>query len=57
MDFQWWNPTRIIFGEGKVRDLSGDLDLDWHFDGLDKALVVTDLGVKKPVCWIICWIP
>jgi alcohol dehydrogenase class IV len=47
MDFQWWNPTRIIFGEGKVRDLSGDLDLDWHFDGLDRALVVTDLGVKK----------
>jgi alcohol dehydrogenase class IV len=47
MDFQWWNPTRIIFGEGKVQDLANDLDLDWHFEGLDKAVVVTDPGVKK----------
>jgi alcohol dehydrogenase len=47
MDFQWWNPTRIIFGEGKVRDLPEDLSLDWRFDGLERAFVVTDAGVKK----------
>ena len=46
MDFQWWNPTRIIFGNGKVRDLADDLDLDWTFDGINKVLVVTDQGVK-----------
>jgi len=47
MDFQWWNPTRIIFGDGKVRDLADDLDLDWRFEGLDKVFVVTDAGVKN----------
>ena len=47
MDFQWWNPTRIIFGNGKVRDLADDLDLDWRFEGKDRVLVVTDPGVKK----------
>lgn len=47
LDFQWWSPTRIIFGEGKVRDLPDELDLDWNFDGLDKILVVTDEGVKR----------
>ena len=26
MDFQWWNPTRIIFGEGKVSELADDLE-------------------------------
>jgi alcohol dehydrogenase class IV len=46
MDFQWWNPTRIIFGEGKVRDLPDDLDLDWNFDGKDNIFIVTDHGVK-----------
>jgi alcohol dehydrogenase len=46
MDFQWWNPTRIIFGNGKVRDLADDLDLDWNFDDKTRALVVTDPGVK-----------
>jgi alcohol dehydrogenase len=46
MDFQWWNPTRIIFGDGKVRDLAGDLDLDWNFEGKEKVFVVTDPGVK-----------
>jgi alcohol dehydrogenase class IV len=46
MDFQWWNPTRIIFGNGKVRDLADDLDLDWNFEGKDRVLVVTDPGVK-----------
>jgi alcohol dehydrogenase class IV len=46
MDFQWWNPTRIIFGNGKVKDLADDLDLDWNFDGKEKAMVVTDQGVK-----------
>ena len=46
MDFQWWNPTRIIFGEGKVRDLADDLDLDWNFDGKEKVFLVTDQGVK-----------
>jgi len=46
MDFQWWNPTRIIFGNGKVRDLAADLDLDWNFDGKERVLVVTDPGVK-----------
>ena len=46
MDFQWWNPTRIIFGEGKVRDLPDDLDLDWNFDGKDNIFIVTDQGVK-----------
>jgi len=46
MDFQWWNPTRIIFGNFKVRDLADDLDLDWHFEGKKRALVVTDPGVK-----------
>ncbi len=47
MDFQWWNPTRIIFGNGKVRDLADDLDLDWNFEGKDRILVVTDAGVKS----------
>lgn len=47
MDFQWWNPTRIIFGNGKVRDLADDLDLDWNFDDRSKAMVVTDQGVKN----------
>ena len=47
MDFQWWNPTRIIFGEGKVRDLAEDLDLDWRFEDLHKIFVVTDEGVKN----------
>jgi len=46
MDFQWWNPTRIIFGDGKVRDLADDLDLDWNFDDKATAFVVTDKGVK-----------
>jgi len=46
LDFQWWNPTRIIFGNGKVRDLADDLDLDWNFDGKSRVLVVTDPGVK-----------
>jgi len=46
MDFQWWNPTRIIFGEGKVRDLADDLDLDWNFDNKEKVFVVTDPGVR-----------
>ena len=47
MDFQWWNPTRIIFGDGKVKDLADDLRLDWNFDGKKKVMVVTDQGVKK----------
>lgn len=47
MEFQWWNPTRIIFGDGKVRDLADDLALDWRFDGKEKAIVVTDEGVKN----------
>ena len=47
MDFQWWNPTRIIFGEGKVRDLADDLDLDWNFDDKEKIFIVTDQGVKN----------
>lgn len=47
MDFQWWNPTRIIFGEGKVEDLADDLDLDWNFDDKEKVIVVTDEGVKS----------
>ena len=46
MDFQWWNPTRIIFGEGKVRELAADLDLDWKFDGKEKVFIVTDPGVR-----------
>jgi len=46
MDFQWWNPTRIIFGNGKVRDLPDDLDLDWNFDDLERVFVVTDKGVR-----------
>ena len=46
MDFQWWNPTRIIFGNGKVRDLADDLGLDWQFEGKSRACVVTDQGVK-----------
>jgi len=46
MDFQWWNPTRIIFGEGKVRDLADDLDLDWNFDDKEKVFIVTDQGVR-----------
>lgn len=46
-DFQWWNPTRIIFGNGKVRDLADDLSLDWNFDQKEKAMVVTDPGVKE----------
>ena len=46
MDFQWWNPTRIIFGNGKVRDLADDLNLDWRFDGKKKVMVVTDPGVR-----------
>jgi len=46
MDFQYWNPTRILFGNGKVRDLATDLDLDWGFEGRDKALILTDPGVK-----------
>lgn len=45
-EFQWWNPTRIVFGNGKVEDLSDDLDLDWTFDGKRTAMVVTDQGVK-----------
>lgn len=47
MDFQWWNPTRIIFGEGKVRDLPDDLDLDWNFNGKENIFIVTDQGVKN----------
>jgi len=47
MDFQWWNPTRIIFGNGKVKDLGDDLSLDWTFDEKHKAMVVTDQGVKQ----------
>lgn len=47
MDFQWWNPTRIIFGNGKVRDLADDLDLDWNFDGKTRTMVITDEGVKE----------
>jgi alcohol dehydrogenase len=47
MDFQWWNPTRIIFGEGKVSELADDLDLDWNFSGKNRAIVVTDAGVRK----------
>lgn len=47
VDFQWWNPTRILFGNGKVRDLAGDLDLDWTFEGKTRAFVVSDPGVKK----------
>jgi len=46
MDFQWWNPTRIIFGEGKVRELADDLDLDWNFDDKEKVFIVTDKGVR-----------
>lgn len=46
-EFQWWNPTRIVFGNGKVRDLSDDLDLDWTFEGKRKAMIVTDQGVKN----------
>ena len=46
MDFQWWNPTRIIFGEGKVRELADDLDLDWNFDDKKKVFIVTDKGVR-----------
>ncbi|MEW6442424.1 MAG: iron-containing alcohol dehydrogenase [bacterium] len=46
MDFQYWNPTRILFGNGKVRDLAADLDLDWGFDDKHRTLVVTDPGVK-----------
>lgn len=46
MEFQFWNPTRIVFGDGKVRDLADDLDLDWNFDGKDRAIVVTDAGVR-----------
>lgn len=46
-EFQWWNPTRIVFGNGKVKDLPDDLDLDWTFDGKRTAMVVTDLGVKN----------
>ena len=46
LDFQWWNPTRIIFGDGKVKDLPDDLDLDWNFDDLEKVFVITDQGVK-----------
>lgn len=45
-DFQWWNPTRIIFGDGKVKDLPDDLDLDWNFDDMKKIFVITDQGVK-----------
>lgn len=47
MEFQWWNPTRIIFGNGKVGDLADDLDLDWQFEGKNRAFVVTDEGVKN----------
>ncbi|NQU65031.1 MAG: iron-containing alcohol dehydrogenase [SAR324 cluster bacterium] len=47
MDFQWWNPTRIIFGDGKVSELADDLELDWNFNGKNKAIVVTDEGVKN----------
>lgn len=46
-DFQWWNPTRIIFGNGKVRDLADDLSLDWQFEGKHRAIVITDHGVKN----------
>lgn len=47
MDFQWWNPTRIIFGNGKVHNLADDLSLDWNFDGKTRAAIITDEGVKK----------
>ncbi len=47
MNFQWWNPTKIIFGEGKVRDLAADLDLDWNFDGKEKVFILTDRGVRN----------
>lgn len=46
-EFQWWNPTRIVFGNGKVKDLADDLDLDWKFDGMSKVFIVTDQGVKN----------
>ena len=46
-EFQWWNPTRIVFGNGKVRDLASDLDLDWRFEDKPRAMIVTDEGVKK----------
>jgi alcohol dehydrogenase class IV len=46
-EFQWWNPTRIVFGNGKVNDLPSDLDLDWMFTGKNKAIIVTDAGVKQ----------
>lgn len=45
-DFQWWNPTRIVFGNRKTADLADDLDLDWKFEGKTRAIVVTDKGVK-----------
>ncbi len=47
MDFQFWNPTRIIFGDGKTNELADDLDLDWQFEGKKRAYVVTDAGVRK----------
>jgi len=46
-EFQWWNPTRIVFGNGKVRDLPDDLDLDWTFEGKRKGIIITDEGVKN----------
>ncbi len=46
-EFQWWNPTRIVFGNGKVNDLPSDLDLDWKFEGKDRVMVITDAGVKS----------
>jgi len=46
-EFQWWNPTRIVFGNGKVNDLPSDLDLDYRFEGKHKAIVITDAGVKQ----------
>jgi len=46
-DFQWWNPTRIIFGDGKVEDLPNELDLDPLFENKKRAFILTDEGVKN----------
>lgn len=46
-DFKWWNPTKILLGNGKVRELADELSLDVNFHGKTKCWVVTEAEVKN----------
>ncbi|MFH0727084.1 MAG: iron-containing alcohol dehydrogenase [Pseudomonadota bacterium] len=45
-NFQWWNPSRIIIGDGVSESLPNLLDSMHHLDGRRRAFVVTHTSAK-----------